>query len=321
MPSSKKENPTLPSDSDSPKAFDVKVWIQALRLRTLPLATASIVMGSLLAWKDGPFSWIVFLLAMLTAIALQILSNLANDYGDAQHGVDHAQRLGPQRVTQSGLVTQRSMRRMIAFFVILSALLGSALMWVAMSKSRLLTLLLFGLLGLLAIAAAILYTVGKRPYGYIGLGDLSVFFFFGVVGVVGSYYLQTQALSAWIFLPASAIGLLSAGVLNLNNMRDSESDAACGKHTLAVRLGLKRARIYHAGLILLAIGCGLIDAARHPESSAIRYLFLGLVPVFTLHLWSVFQIADLRRFNPELKRLALATFLFAILYGTGMAVS
>ena len=232
-------------------------WIKAFRLRTLPLALSSIIMGSGLAIYLGSYSWIVILLATLTTILLQILSNLANDYGDFQKGTDNDNRLGPERAVQSGEISARQMKTAVIVFAALSLLSGVWLLYASL-KEQFMIALVFFVLGIAAIAAAVKYTVGKNAYGYSGLGDLFVFLFFGLTGVLGTYYLNTLSLTWDVFLPAISIGLLSTGMLNLNNMRDIENDIKSGKHTLASKLGLRKAKYYHAFLVIGAIVSALI---------------------------------------------------------------
>lgn len=297
----------------------VHTWLQAFRLRTLPLALACIIAGSFLALARGKFSWPVLVFAALTTLFLQILSNLANDYGDAQHGVDNQERLGPPRVTQNGLVTRRQMRRMIAAFVLLALFSGALLILASFSRQGSPAILIFSLLGISAISAAVKYTIGKKPYGYVGLGDLFVFLYFGIAGVSGTFFLHTHSFDPWILLPAAAIGLLTAGVLNVNNMRDIENDARSGKRTLVVRIGSKAARKYHALLISLAMLLGLGYSLAHFDS-VWRLLFVVTVPLFIRNVGVVLRNAGPAELNGELKKLALSTFLFSVMFGLGMVL-
>jgi 1,4-dihydroxy-2-naphthoate octaprenyltransferase len=196
-------------------------------------------------------SWSVALLALLTATLLQILSNLANDYGDAVKGTDNDNRLGPMRAIQSGEVSQQEMKKAIVLNIILTVIAGLGLVFHALDSMQ--NILAFIGLGVLAIIAAIAYTVGNKPYGYVGLGDISVFIFFGLLGVSGTYFLHTGHIDSLLFLPAVGCGLLAVAVLNVNNMRDIENDSACGKRTVAVRLGEHNAKVYHFTLLLFAV--------------------------------------------------------------------
>lgn len=227
----------------------LRIWVDAARPKTLPLALVSILTGSVLAFSVGSWSWPVTGLALLTATLLQILSNLANDYGDALKGTDNEQRLGPMRAIQSGAVSLADMKQAMIINVLLTIVSGLALVFYALDSVR--SIAAFLALGVLAILAAIAYTVGNKPYGYVGLGDVSVFIFFGLLGVSGSYFLHTGQIEWRLLLPSLGCGLLAVSVLNINNMRDIENDALCGKRTVVVRLGQQRAKIYH---LLLLVG-------------------------------------------------------------------
>ncbi|WP_375751708.1 1,4-dihydroxy-2-naphthoate polyprenyltransferase [Vibrio sp. HN007] len=228
----------------------LSIWLDAARPKTLPLALVSILTGSSLAHSDGRFSFPIMLLALLTATLLQILSNLANDYGDAQKGTDNENRLGPTRALQSGAVTQEEMKKAIVLNIVFTIAAGIALIFYSLDS--LTNILAFLGLGLLAIISAIAYTMGDKPYGYVGLGDLSVFIFFGLLGVGGTYFLHTGSVDWTIAAPALGCGLLAVAVLNVNNMRDIDNDRECGKRTVAVRLGEQCAKVYHLVLIWVA---------------------------------------------------------------------
>ncbi len=295
-----------------------RVWMEAFRLRTLPLALSTIFTGSFLAIADGKARWGVIALALLTTLFLQILSNLANDYGDALKGTDNAQRVGPERTVQSGRISARQMKSAIIVFAMLSFVSGVGLLYVALGD-HLITALLFLALGLAAIAAAIKYTTGTHAYGYRGWGDLFVFLFFGLVAVLGTYYLNSLQFHWLLLLPASAMGLLSTGVLNLNNMRDMDNDRASGKHTVASRLGYKKARIYHVVLIVMAwlLALAYVIVNFH---SGWNFLFVLSLPFFTRDLIQILRTKDKTRLDPFLKRLALSTLLFSILFGVGICL-
>ena len=299
--------------------MNIKIWLKAFRLRTLPLALSSAILGSFLAFARDGFRWYILVLALLTTLFLQILSNLANDYGDAMHGTDNEKRIGPQRITQSGLVTIRQMQLMILLFVFLALMSGSLLIFMGLHHLGWKTILVFFILGLSAIYAAIKYTIGKNPYGYIGLGDIFVFIYFGIVGVAGTYYLHINTFNPWVLLPASAIGLLSSGVLNLNNMRDIENDTRSGKRTLVVHIGSKAAKIYHLILISLSIIFSLIYTIVQ-FSSVFQFLFMLTCPLFALNIIVVMRNTDPRELNLELKKLALSTFAFSVTFGIGLVI-
>ncbi len=297
----------------------LKHWLQAFRLRTLPLALSCIVLGSLLAKADGFFQWDIFILAITTTIFLQILSNLSNDYGDSQNGADNAQRVGPQRAVQSGVIAPTQMKKAMILFVLLSLVSGVSLVLISLKDIDLSFTLFFIVLGLAAIAAAIKYTAGKNPYGYRGLGDLFVFLFFGIVGVSGSYYLFHHEFQWSVLLPASSIGFLSAAVLNLNNMRDRIGDAEVGKITIPVMLGKQKSKLYHLFLLLFALYGALGYTITHLHS-AWQFLFLLVLPVHVLNIKKVFTYNDPKELDPELKKIALTTLLFSILLGVGSLI-
>jgi 1,4-dihydroxy-2-naphthoate polyprenyltransferase len=297
--------------------MNIRIWIKAFRLRTLPLAASCSVMGSFLAYAHNDFRWSVFILSVITTLCLQILSNLANDYGDAVHGVDNENRLGPLRVTQNGLISRAAVRKAIFALSILTLIAGTTLILIGLREIR--NIIIFFILGLTAIFAAIKYTVGKNPYGYVGLGDIFVFIFFGIVGVAGTYYLHTGHINLWLFLPASSIGLLSSGVLNLNNMRDIENDSQMGKRTLVVRIGTSGAKIYHVLLITVSMILSLVYTLRFYRS-AYQLLFLLTLPLFVINIVRVIKHTDPAQLNNELKKLALSTFAFTLTFGIGLIV-
>lgn len=271
-------------------------------------------MGVFLAVAHGSFNTVLFVFCLLTTTFLQILSNLANDYGDSVHGADRQSRVGPLRAVQTGAISARQMKRAVFVFASLSLLCGLLLVWEAF-HNNLVLLFSFVALGLLSIAAAIGYTMGKRPYGYVGLGDLFVLIFFGWVGVGGTYFLFTQAWQWSVLLPASAVGLLATGVLNVNNIRDIESDRAAGKQSIPVRLGRRRAIVYHQLLLGAAVVLSLIDAF-WTGTSPYAFLFLLVVPGLLFNGWAV-ATRPAARLDPLLRQLALTTLVFVILKGLG----
>ncbi|MFQ6605088.1 MAG: 1,4-dihydroxy-2-naphthoate octaprenyltransferase [Fidelibacterota bacterium] len=298
--------------------MNLKYWLTAFRLRTLPLAFSSIIMGGSLAWYDGYFNIIIFLLALITTLCLQILANLANDYGDFVHGADHSGRVGPGRMMQQGYITAAQMKVAIWVFIVISSIFGVTLIVFSIGDHYQAGIPI-ALLGLLSIGAAVAYTMGKRPYGYMGLGDIMVFCFFGLVGVVGSYFLYYLDLKGEIFLPAAAIGLLATGVLNINNIRDMAQDEQSGKFTLAVKLGATGARIYHLALILTSALLLSVYTWNYIDS-AYRMLFFILYPTLILHAIRVYQTRDETRLDPYLKSLSLLTFFLTIIYWAGLAL-
>ena len=295
----------------------IAIWIDAFRLRTLPLALSSTFVGSFLAVPEGKFKTPVLLFSALTTTFLQILSNLANDYGDSKNGVDNENRVGPERTVQSGRISLAGMKKLVITFIILSLISGLLLIYFGLTKLPFLYSLLFLIIGISAIVAAVKYTVGRNPYGYSGFGDPFVFLFFGLVGVCGTYYLHTNEFNVWTLLPAAAIGLLSTGVLNLNNMRDIENDSLSGKRTLVVRLGQKNAKVYHTSLIVMAVLISLLYTLIFWESYY-QLLFLLTLPFLFLNIKTVLGNKIPTELNIELKKLALTTFAFSLSFGVGL---
>jgi 1,4-dihydroxy-2-naphthoate octaprenyltransferase len=295
------------------------IWLQAFRLRTLPLALSSTFLGSFLAYSKSHFRLSVFILASLTTLFLQVLSNLANDYGDGLKGSDSGERLGPERVTQSGKVSLKGIQRMILIFILLSLTAGSALIFIGLNHFPFYTILGFFLVGSSAIIAAIKYTVGRKPYGYMGFGDIFVFLYFGITGVCGTFYLQTGFFDPWILLPASTIGMFSMGVLNINNLRDIKSDSASGKKTLVVRLGVKTAKTYHAILVLGAVLMSIAYTVVFFKSP-VQLLFMVTLPFLLIDVHNVVQNTVPVDLNRELKKMALTTFAFSLTFGLGLVL-
>ncbi len=292
----------------------IKAWIKAFRLRTLPLSIAGVITGSFLAYAQGIFKADVFGLALITTLLLQILSNLANDLGDYQHGTDNVNRVGPIRAVQSGQISEKAMKRAVTVVGLMAFHGGMFLLTAALDNVFSYIFILFLITGLVAIGSAIKYTVGKRNFGYVGLGDLFVFLFFGIVGVWGTFTLHTLQFNPEVLLPAAAIGLLSAGVLNLNNMRDIENDKQCHKITLAVRIGLKWAKFYHMMLIMLAIAfMGLFLMIF--TSELFYWLLLFPLLALTYHLMVVLGTTEPKKFDGQLKILSLSTVFTAIVFG------
>lgn len=289
----------------------LKNWLQAARLRTLPLALSCIIVGTACAIAVDSFDAIIFIFAVLTTVFLQVLSNFANDYGDAISGKDD-KRIGPERTVQSGKISPNAMKKAMFLFVGLSLLSGLILLFYAL-QDYILYVLLFIVLGIASIAAAIKYTVGTNPYGYRGLGDLFVFIFFGLVGVIGTYFLYTKSFDWTILLPASGVGLFSVAVLHFNNMRDIENDKMTKKNTLAVYLGLANAKVYQYIVLVIAMASFIIYALIN-HFALKQYLFLLIYPVFAQMMKSMMNIHLPKDFDPFLKKTALSTFILSILF-------
>lgn len=290
------------------------VWLPAIRPRTLPLACGSIILAAGLAYQYQVFDGVILFLCLLTAILLQIISNLANDYGDALTGADDEHRIGPLRVMQAGLVTQSQMRVAIGVTTLLATISGLGLLYYVFDDIW--QLLGFVGLGALSIVAAITYTMGKHPYGYMGLGDLSVFLFFGLLGVLGSFYLYQLSLNWSVLLPAISCGALATSVLNINNTRDIDTDRKAGKRTLALRLGRRGARRYQWGLLVLALFTSLAYQSTL-DFSPFHYAFLlALVPLLKATL-TLQRSSDGEQLNQALKVTAMASFIYCCLLALG----
>lgn len=295
----------------------MKVWIQAFRLRTLPLSLSCIGMGGILAAIAGKFDGLLFFLCCLTTVFLQILSNLANDLGDSLNGADHSGRKGPQRAVQSGAISASQMKAAVILFSVFCLISGISLLYFSFGLNWNALIFFFGL-GLLSIVAAITYTVGKKPYGYAGLGDLSVFIFFGLVGVMGSSYLFTKEINWAYILPSVSCGFFSMAVLNINNIRDIESDKAAGKYSVPVRIGKEKATWYH--LFLLAGGfMSAVLFVLIQFHSAWQFLFVVALPLLYKNGKAVASLPS-EQLDPYLKQMALSTLLFVVLFGVGSLV-
>jgi 1,4-dihydroxy-2-naphthoate polyprenyltransferase len=295
---------------------DIKLWISTMRLRTLPLSISGIILSSCFAAYNGFFQWNICILAILSTLSFQILSNLANDYGDGIKGTDNEERIGPQRAIQSGEITPERMFNAIKISILISISLAFMLIFVAFGVKHFWLTLIFFLLGIASVVAAIRYTVGKNAYGYKGLGDVFVFLFFGLVSVIGGYVLYAKQIDHVVFLPACVIGLLSASVLNLNNMRDMVSDEKSNKITLAVILGTKKVKIYHLILIGLAIFLSALFGLLYYTSVYNLIFVLAYIPLI-IHFIMVYKNKEPKLLDSELKKLALTTFLLSILMGLG----
>ena len=303
-------------------------WIQAARLRTLPLSMSGIILGSFIArWRitenGGTWDWKIFALALVVTLLYQILSNFANDYGDGVKGTDKLRvNEAEQRAVASGRITANQMRNAVILFAVLSLVATIALLYLAFFRDNLMKeFYTFVGLGIASILAAIGYTVGKKPYGYLGLGDIFVFIFFGLVSVGGSYFLFTKTFSWDILLPATAVGMLSAAVLNLNNMRDIESDRASGKKTLALRLGFRNAMIYQIILLQLPLIIMLVFMMMnglHTQGKYYAFMFFILMFPMTGLRRKIMQVKEPKELDPFLKQVGIITFMMAVLVAVGL---
>jgi 1,4-dihydroxy-2-naphthoate octaprenyltransferase len=295
-----------------------KAWIDAIRLRTLPLALSSILMGSFMAAASDRFDILVFVLAALCTVFLQILSNLANDYGDSVHGADHLEREGPKRSVQMGLINPTEMRTGILITALLAFISGVALLFYSFPAfSGMMAVFLF--LGIGAIFAALGYTMGKKPYGYAGFGDLFVLIFFGFVGVLGSYYLYTKNVSAQDLLPAISTGFFSMAVLNFNNIRDIDSDRKAGKKSIPVRFGRQKAINYQVFLLAAGTAAAFIYMMIFYDQ-LYQLAFLLTTPLFYQNIRTLQKNSSPSILDPGLKKLALSILLFTVLFGIGLVI-
>lgn len=302
-------------------------WIKAARLRTLPLSLSGIIMGAFIAkWRlygeGGIWDWKILALALLVTLLYQILSNYANDYGDGVKGTD-AKRINEAeaRAVASGKITAKQMKNAVILFAALSFIATIALLYVAFIPNYMNEFYIFIGLGVASILAAIGYTVGKKPYGYMGLGDIFVFIFFGLVSVCGSYFLFTKTFSWDMLLPGTAVGMMSMAVLNLNNMRDIESDKLSGKNSFALRIGFKNAMIYEMillqlPLILILIFLGVNGFIQQQN----YYVFIVMILLFPLSKLrrNIMSVKEPKELDQYLKQVGIMTFVMAILTAAGL---
>ena len=298
----------------------LKSWIKAARLRTLPLAVSGILMGAALSYFDGGFNPTVTDLAIVTALFIQVFSNFANDFGDFQKGTDNQHRVGPQRTIQSGEISPKQMKWGMVVLIAFSLATGIWLVAEGTKGLDLTTFLLFLAFGIVALIAAYRYTAGSNPYGYAGLGDVAVFLFFGILPVIGTYFLNAHQINPEVFLPAISIGLFSAGVLNVNNMRDIENDRNSGKKSMAVRMGYNNSKRYHTALISIGWIAALLFTTLRFQS-VYQVLFLLTMPLFIRDLVKINNIQEPRQLDPFLKKLSIDTLLFTILFGLGIILA
>lgn len=296
--------------------LNILAILKAARLRTLPLSVAGVVMGTALSYRYGHFDPILFALALLTTILFQILSNFANDYGDGIKGVDNEHRIGPARAVQTGAISPVKMKKIIKITTILSIISAFFLIAYSFTREQLLYTIIFIFLTGGAVVAAIKYTVGKSAYGYRGLGDVFVFVFFGLLSVLGTYFLYIHQLHWKLFLPAIAMGLLSVGVLNLNNMRDYENDRKYGKKTIVVKIGTELAKYYHYNLIVLAMVSMLFYSVITIQMHWQLLYLIAFIPLIP-HLLRVRNNKNIKNLDKELKVVAFSTFLMSVLFFIG----
>ncbi len=291
-----------------------KLWISVFRLRTLPLSLSGIIIAGSIAYYNGYFDVIIFSLAILVTLGLQILSNLANDYGDGVKGTDNRNRIGPERGIQSGKISPKEMFDAIKINIIVLIFLIFMLIFSAFGTHHFLSSIVFFILGFMAIYAALRYTIGETAYGYRGLGDLMVFLFFGIISVLGAYYLFAKSLEHVLIMPACIVGLLSTAVLNLNNMRDLKSDTESDKITVAVKLGLIKAKNYHAFLLIFALILGMLFSLLYYRSLMNLLFLVTFIPIVR-HIVFVYKVREVKELDSQLKILALSTFVLSLTLG------
>ena len=298
----------------------IKAWLNAARLRTLPLSVSGIIVGSGLAAVLGKWDGLIFSLAMLTTIGFQVISNFANDLGDSQKGADNDNRVGPKRTIQAGLLSQKEMKVGIFITALISILSAISLIYISAENLSSQALFIYLVLAGLCVLAAITYTVGKNAYGYRGLGDLMVFIFFGLVSVMGVFHLYGLGFEWLVLFPSVTIGLWSTAVLNLNNLRDIENDRKSKKNTLIVQLGFKKGKIYHAFLIIGGALMWWSTVYLLAITTDNFILFLSLIPsvLLFIHLKKVFLTSMPASLDPELKKVALLTFFSAVLFSLAL---
>lgn len=297
----------------------MKHWLQAARLRTLPLSLSGILVGTAIAVSYGHFDITIFVLALLTTVGFQVLSNFANDYGDGVKGTD-ANRTGEQRTVAAGIITEAQMKKGMIVVSVVTLLIALGLIYAAFGLENFAYSVLFFFLGIASIVAAIKYTVGKSAYGYSGFGDLFVFIFFGLVSVIGSFFLYVHQLEWKVVLPAVAVGLLSIAVLNLNNMRDRENDIKSGKHTLVVRMGAEMAKYYQYYLIITAMLLMMLYSIISWDTTWEVVYILAFIPLI-VHMITVKKNKEERLLDGELKKVSLSTFFMSILFLIGQFIN
>lgn len=301
----------------------MKKWIKAARLRTLPLSISGILVGSAAAYQNyhtQPNYYIIVILCLLTTLFFQVLSNYANDYGDAVKGTDNENRVGPKRAVQSGEITKQQMKKAIIITLILSLITSVGVIYTSFGNTNFLQAIIYFVLAIACVGAAIKYTVGNSAYGYKGLGDVFVFIFFGLVSTLGTYYLFGHSMDWKIVFPASGIGLLSMAVLNMNNMRDVENDTVMGKKTMVVKMGYEKAKQYHFYLIIFAV-IFINLYAMNVFSKWYQFVYaIGFIPLLK-NIGIVGKTKNPRLLDPELKRLSLSTFFISLLLSIALILN
>ncbi|AID37454.1 1,4-dihydroxy-2-naphthoate octaprenyltransferase [Candidatus Walczuchella monophlebidarum] len=292
----------------------IKFWVDAARVHTLPIALSGILLSALIAYSRDHYDVGIFFMSCITSLLLQILANFSNDYGDAVKGTDSFFRMGPPRVISSGYISRECMKKAIGFITIVYLISSTILIWISFKNYKGIAPIFFIIGIFTCLYASIKYTVGKNAYGYKGMGDVSVFLFFGLTSVLGSYFLYTHRVEWDIFLLAISIGLLSTSVLNLNNMRDINGDRQNGKYTFVVKIGLQIAKLYHIFLVLTPFVLGSFFVMLNKQTQFYRWAFLILLfPIF----FNIKKVFSRTNFDKEIKNMAIITFLYALFMGLG----
>ena len=326
------EGSTSPAQQTQAQTFspaEVRAaWVQACRIRTLPLAAAGSVVAAGLAAAAGQFRLPVFVLMFLTSIMLQVIANFADDYGDLASGLDDETRVGPKRGMQRGLISVAQMKRVLIGMCAATFVVGVALVIVAfaggpaMTGSSWVAMLIFIALGVASIVAAITYTIGKHPYGYMGLGDIVSGLFFGIVAVVGGSFLYLHAFTGASLVAALALTLPVMGVMNVNNMRDSKRDLAKGKRTIANLLGDPAMRIYQTVLLVASAALFVVAMALCGVRAWPAYVAL----VISWALWArvllaTWKIPDPEKFDKLMAPTSMGTVLVALVWTLSVALA
>lgn len=302
--------------------MNFKIWIHTLRIHTLPLSLSSIILSSFISYHRGFFKLYIFIFSCITALLLQMIANFANDYGDAMKGVDNIKyRLGPIRYVQIGTISYKLIKKIIILLSLLTIIIYFILLNISNIKLSFFNFILYLTLIIIFLYAAINYTIGKYPYGYMGYGDISVFIFFGIIPFHGIYFLYTFDIFCFNILPLSlSIGLLSTAVLNINNMRDIKNDFKNFKHTIVTKIGIRKSKIYHICLIVISIILGVLYNIVNYHNFYQHLLFLLVIFLLCIHIYNIIYIYDQKKFNKELKFIILINVLYSISIGLGQII-
>lgn len=297
----------------------LKIWLYAIRIHTLPLSISGIILSTFIAYSKGYYNIWIFLLSIITGILLQVLANIANDYGDSIKGVDNNERIGPCRMVQNKEISISLIKKAIILFAILSLISSLILINISFKRIDIINIIFFIILSLICIYAAIKYTIGKYPYGYRGHGDIAVFIFFGFIPIQGIYFLYTHFLDIDILILSISIGLLSVAALNINNIRDIENDYKNKKYTIPVIIGIKKSIIYQKLLLLIPVILGIFFIIKNYKG-IYQFLFLLIIIPILYHIKKIndiYKYSKYKEFNNELKNIILINIFYSFLLGIG----